>query len=68
VIVKKANGHGGKKVWYDRTRSKSSGQRWRHYHAFGLAKVVCSEGSMWRLVIGQWVIAFGFRGIKAGRK
>ena len=68
MIVRKANGHGAQKIWYDRTRSKSTGQRWRHYHIFGLAKVVCSEGSLWRLVVGPWTIAFGFRGAKGGRR
>jgi len=66
MIVKKASGHGGKKVWYDRSRSKSTGERWRHYHVFGLARVVCKDGSLYRFIIGPWVIAFRFRGTKGG--
>jgi hypothetical protein len=62
MIIKKANGHGGKKVWYDRTRSRSDGKRWRHYNIVSLALIVCADGSLYRLVIGPWVVAFKFRG------
>jgi hypothetical protein len=68
IVFKKAQGHGGKKVWYDRSRSRSTGQRWRKYHVLALSLVVCSEGSLWRLVVGPWIIAFRFRGTKGGRQ
>lgn len=67
IVFRKADGHGGKKVWYDRCRSKSTGQRWRHYHVIELSRIVCSDGSLWRLIIGPWAIAFRFRGTKGGR-
>lgn len=66
MIVNKAHGHGGKKVWYDRKRDKR-GTRIRHYNVVTLSLMVSRYGSCWRLIIGPWAFAFGFRGIKAGR-
>jgi len=63
MIVKKARGHGGQRCWYDRTRKK----RVRLYHAFGLSRLVMKDGSCWRLIVGPWTFAFGFRATKAGR-
>lgn len=61
MIVKKANGHGGRPVWYDRKVSKT-GARTRQYHAFGLALVTSGTGeSFWRFIIGRWCFAFGYQ-------
>jgi hypothetical protein len=61
VIVKKARGHGGRPVWYDRKKSKT-GHRTRQYHAFGLALVVSGTGeSFWRMIVGRWAIAWGYK-------
>ncbi|CAH2910581.1 MAG: hypothetical protein CPSOU_1812 [uncultured Paraburkholderia sp.] len=68
IVFSKAKGHSGKKVWCDRSKSRSTGQCWRRYHVFALSLVVCGEGSLWRLIIGPWVIAFRFRGTRAGRR
>ena len=64
MIISKAKGHGGKKVWYDRKRSKD-GMRTRHYNVITLSKMVCRDGSCWRFIIGPWAFAFGFKGRKA---
>jgi hypothetical protein len=66
-MIHKARGHGGKKIWYDRGRSRSDGRRWRHYHLVSLSLIVCSEGSLYRLIVGPWTMAFRFRGTKGGR-
>lgn len=68
MIIKKANGHGGKKVWYDRKQDRSDGTRWRHYHVFTIALAVCSKGSFWRVIVGPWAFAIGFRARMKVRK
>lgn len=55
MIIRRAQGHGGARVYYDRKRDS------RCYHVFGLSRVVMKEGAFWRLTIGQWCIAFGWK-------
>lgn len=64
MIIKKARGRGKQRCWYDRTRKTRN----RLYHVFGLSRIVMSDGSCWRLIIGPWAFAFGFRGNKCGRR
>lgn len=53
VILRRAKGHGGPRIFYDRKRDS------RVYHVFSLARVIMKEGSFYRLTIGQWCICFG---------
>jgi hypothetical protein len=63
MIVKRARGRGRQCCWYDRTRKTRS----RLYHVIGLSRLVMKDGSCWRLILGPWTFAFGFRAIKSGR-
>lgn len=57
MIIVRANGHGGKRVFYDRQRKHHT----RAYHVFGLARIVSAQGeSFWRLTLGQWCVCFGY--------
>lgn len=63
ATINKARGHGGASVFYDRLRNKDGKQKERMYHVFGLCRVVFPTGeSFWRLIIGPWAIAFGYKG------
>jgi hypothetical protein len=57
MIIVQAKEHGGARVFYDRKVECTM----RVYHAFGLAHVVTTDGSYWRLILGPWCIAFGLR-------
>lgn len=60
MIVRKARRHGGQACYYSRVQKSKT----RMYHAFGLCRVVAKDGSYWRLIVGRWAIAFGFRAAK----
>jgi len=56
MMIYRAKGHGGPRVYYDRTRGG------RFYHVFSLSRrVMKGGGSYWRLVIGQYSIVFGWK-------
>ena len=59
----KAHNRNGIVGFYDRHRNKDGKQTERMYHAFGLCRVVFPSGeSFWRLIIGPYAVAFGFKG------
>ncbi len=60
AIVKRARRHYDARVWYDQHPNT------RSYNVFGLEHVVCGTGeSYWRLIVGQWLIAFAYRDKRA---
>jgi hypothetical protein len=65
MIVRKATKHVGDRwrghCYYDRQKSRSTGERTRQYHVFGLARVINGQGeSFWRFLIGPWAICWGY--------
>lgn len=58
MIIKRARCKGSfrEQCWYDR------GKRFRHYQLFSLVRTVSSvDGSFWRMVVGPWVICWGYK-------
>lgn len=57
MIFKIAKGHGGPRVWYERSRKHN----FRSYHVFSLSRLVSANGSCWKLIVGPFALAFGFK-------
>ena len=47
----------GVRVWYERSR----GENFRNYYLFAISRLICAEGSLWKVVVGPVIIGLRFR-------
>lgn len=57
MIFKLAKGYGGMRCWYERSRKHNI----RSYHVLSLSRLVSANGSCWKLIVGPFAFAFGFK-------
>jgi hypothetical protein len=57
MVLQLARKISGTRVWFERSRKGN----FRTYHLLAISRLVCAEGSMWKVVIGPVAIGLGFR-------